>query len=345
MSKKSKRKVDVKSSILILLLIAILLMASTYAWFTANTTVTVSQLNVQVEAQNGLQISADASNWKSVLSNADIDPTGTLSTTYATNTNQIPILIDGSADKPQMEPVSTTGTVTSGKLDMFYGTVTANQTTGGYDLTAVKQTDIQGKTGKYIAFDIFLKVDKVTQIALTPQSQVVFKDATSKGLENATRVAFLVEGNVAAGAGAAAAQALSSAESFGTGDTTHIWEPNYDTHTAAGIANASDTYGKTGLQPTGSAAQSYYGVKADIDSAHAVDIKKTEDSTNSAYFAAVSPDYKTINGFDANYNIFTLQAGITKIRTYMWIEGQDVDCENTASGANIGFNLQFTIVS
>ena len=169
MSKKSKRKVDVKSSILILLLIAILLMASTYAWFTANTTVTVSQLNVQVEAQNGLQISADASNWKSVLSNADIDPTGTLSTTYATNTNQIPILIDGSADKPQMEPVSTTGTVTSGKLDMFYGTVTANQTTGGYDLTAVKQTDTQGKTGKYIAFDIFLKVDKVTQIALTPQ--------------------------------------------------------------------------------------------------------------------------------------------------------------------------------
>ena len=38
MSKKreNKRKVDLKSAILLLLLLAILLTASTYAWFTAN---------------------------------------------------------------------------------------------------------------------------------------------------------------------------------------------------------------------------------------------------------------------------------------------------------------------
>ena len=27
----------------------------------------------------------------------------------------------------------------------------------------------------------------------------------------------------------------------------------------------------------------------------------------------------------------------------MWIEGQDVDCENNASGTDISYNLQFTI--
>lgn len=26
----------------------------------------------------------------------------------------------------------------------------------------------------------------------------------------------------------------------------------------------------------------------------------------------------------------------------MWVEGQDVDCENSASGATINFDLQFT---
>ena len=45
----------------------------------------------------------------------------------------------------------------------------------------------------------------------------------------------------------------------------------------------------------------------------------------------------------AEQKIFALTAGITKVRVYMWIEGQDVDCENTASGTDISYNLQFTI--
>ena len=81
MSKNRKRKANLKSSILILLLMAILLTASTYAWFTANKTVRVSTLNVNVQAQNGLQISADGEKWKSVLDLADITP-DTIVNTY-----------------------------------------------------------------------------------------------------------------------------------------------------------------------------------------------------------------------------------------------------------------------
>ena len=29
----------------------------------------------------------------------------------------------------------------------------------------------------------------------------------------------------------------------------------------------------------------------------------------------------------------------------MWIEGQDVDCENMASGTNVNFNVQFSKAS
>ena len=40
--------------------------------------------------------------------------------------------------------------------------------------------------------------------------------------------------------------------------------------------------------------------------------------------------------------VLNLEAGDTKVRIYMWVEGQDVDCENYASGGDLSFNLQFS---
>ena len=42
-------------------------------------------------------------------------------------------------------------------------------------------------------------------------------------------------------------------------------------------------------------------------------------------------------------NAFEIAEGITKVRVYMWIEGQDVDCIDTAStGKQIDITLKFT---
>ena len=46
---------------------------------------------------------------------------------------------------------------------------------------------------------------------------------------------------------------------------------------------------------------------------------------------------------DVFFFVFSLKADITKVRMYMWIEGQDVDCEDDASGSNIAFDLQLTV--
>ena len=54
---ESKRKRKIFLSILMILFVGIILTASTYAWFTANQTVTVQTIDVNVAAQNGLQIS------------------------------------------------------------------------------------------------------------------------------------------------------------------------------------------------------------------------------------------------------------------------------------------------
>ena len=42
---------------------------------------------------------------------------------------------------------------------------------------------------------------------------------------------------------------------------------------------------------------------------------------------------------------FDLKAGVTKMRIYMWIEGQDIDCENNATGSDITYNVQLSTQS
>lgn len=341
---KNKRKVNLKLSMLLLLLTAILLIASSYAWFTSNQTVTVSTLNVNVEAKNGLQISTDGTNWKSIIQNADLM---TLYSTYVNHLNQIPAVL---------EPVSTAGNVdtTDGTLEMFYGTVGTIETgvnQGEYNLTATREIEVRdggtnetGTTGRFIAFDLFFKVNEDTPVYLSTNSIIETSDATSNGIENATRVAFLVEGNVPNGSAIATIQALDGA----TNGTTYIWEPNRDVHTAPAVANAYDTYGITTTQ-TGAAALAYEGIEAEIPTNLAegseVLLRQPSAGAYTDYLATVVPTHRTVKDFATNLSLFTLTAGITKVRVYMWVEGQDVDCENNASGAGIDFNLQVTTLS
>lgn len=323
METKNKRKSNLKLLILLLLLTAVLLIASTYAWFTANQTVTVSDLTVNVETKNGLQISVDGTNWKSVIQTADI--TGA-STTYPTAINQLP---------STLEAVSTGGNVTDGLLEMFYGQVDTKD--GDYVLTASKDAETNGTTGRFIAFDLFFQVNQATPIYLTPTSGVT--SAENKGIENTARIAFLVQGHSDPGTPTATIQGLKGA----TNATTYIWEPNYDTHTASGVQNANDVYGIT-TQTEGATQLSYDGVKAAIAKDDSVLLGNANVTSFADLFQTVTPTYTTTKAFSTNVPLteMTLQPGVTKVRIYMWIEGQDVDCENNASGTSAVFNLQIT---
>ena len=330
MSKKSKRKTDLRSSILILLLIAILLISSTYAWFTANQVVTVSTLEVHVEASSGLQISTDANNWKSIISNEDITTNA-----YTGHANQVPT---------NMAPVSTVGEIdaSTGYMKMYYGTVAANETSGEYELTATQETtegtDTANEAGKYIAFDMFLKVDKDTRIQMSTASGVTVPDGgLDRGLKQSSRIAFCIEGNKPIGTAAADIIPLKGATSFGDGGSVYIWEPNSESHTDAAITHAKSSYG---LDIADGDYVNYFGVNNAIDTGIELADTMGNDTTN---FKAVNPQYKTVETMAAT-EVFSLTAGITKVRVYMWVEGQDVDCENAASGTDIQFDVQFEII-
>ena len=334
--KKRKEKRRNKRMLLLLLLLFMtgtMLVTSTYAWFTSNETVRVDTITVNVKAEGGIQLSADGTNWKTVLLTTDL--TSVHGTTYSGSVNQLPA---------QLEPVSTGLTVTAaGKLEMFYGVVVANNN-GDFILTATPSVETESNgstsTGKFVAFDLFFKSDTATNLYLTANSGVTTADQTDKGIKNASRVAFVVLGNTTASDTVANIQALGTTGAASS--PVYMWEPNYDVHTANAVSHARDTYGITTSQ-TGATRISYDGVVDSITSTNNVLLGQANATTYSTLFSSVTPTYTTTEGNASSFQVFSLQSGITKVRVYMWVEGQDVDCENTASGGNINYDLEFSI--
>lgn len=330
--KEDKRK-SRKYRLLILLLLmfgtGILLTTSTYAWFTSNKTVSVSTLDVTIQAQNGIQISVDGSNWKSIVNKTDLQGA---SATYAAAINQLPEVL---------EPVSTGGVPdTDGLFPMFYGSIVTSTSTannGSYILTSTKETEANGTTGKFIAYDLFFKVDDDSDIWITDTSGIRTTDQTDTGIKNASRIGFIVKGNTSAGSSLSTIQGLNN----GTTSGAYIWEPNYNIHTPAGIANARDVYKITTTEDAADPLP-YSGVITEITTDNDVLLGNATEEKDATKFKAVTPTYKTKAGFTHYIPAFKLTKGITKVRIYMWVEGQDVDCENSASNGHLSFDLQIT---
>ena len=356
--KRSKKKLLLL--LLLLVLTAVMLTTSTYAWFTSNRTVTVEDINVNVAASSGIQISVDGSSWKTIITNADLT---NAHNTYAAATNQIPATL---------RPVSTAGTTldSNGYLSMWLGTVSTSETTtnlGQYilstqdvstvlDNSASNPPQNQGTNGAFVMFDLFIRLDDsqsntAQMLYLTNGSNVVVTaNSTDLGTQNSARVAFIKESQIATGSQLSQIQALKTTNA----SDVYIWEPNYNTHTATGLSNAYSYYNNANSGGQYTTAQAgtqitYYGVTGAIAVADDVLLSKANPTDTSGKFAAVTADIATANnwGTGTTYEqLFALTPNyITKVRVYFWIEGQDIDCENNASGGLITLKLQFSLNS
>lgn len=325
--KEKKRRYRLFYLLLLLLITTLSLSVSSYAWFTTNRLVRVDLLNVNVRAQGGIEISVDGTNWKSSVS---VDDIITASDTYPTNTNQIP---------QTLEAVSTVGKIENGKITMYHGNA-VNNATGNYVLETTRSIEVasagENSTGKFITFDLFLKTNNNTQLYLTPESNATYGGNKSVGIENAVRFAFVEEGTTFTGAPLGTIQSMTTSDQ----SKVHIWEPNYDTHTEYGIENARDVYQMNITSP--SEPLNYDGVLNEIPKIAGVTTNNASENKYPMYFQRVNIDYYTKNNFDNNVQIFSINSGITKIKVYMWIEGQDVDCENNAAIGNVALNLSFS---
>ena len=355
--KRSKKRLFLL--LFLLVMTAIMLTTSTYAWFTSNRTVTVEDINVNVAASGGIQISVDGSSWKTIITNADL--TGA-HTTYAAATNQIP---------GTLKPVSTAAqSLTNGYMSMWLGTVSTSESStnrGEYilstqDVSTVKDNSDEdpganaGTNGTFVMFDLFVRLDDSTSTAdqmlyLTNGSNVVVQSGKADlGTQNSARVAFIKENHIETGSALADIQALTTTSA----SDIHIWEPNYDTHTSTGLSNAYSYYNNANSGSQYATAQAgtqitYHGVIGAVSTTDDVLLSKANANDNSSKFAEVTAPIKTAANWGsgtAYEELFALKPNyITKIRVYFWIEGQDIDCENSASGGQIALRLQFSLES
>ncbi len=368
MAKNGKKNKDNRRRrlLLLILLLALTLVVtafSTYAWFTSNKKVNVDDLNVDVRAVNGLEISADAVVW-----GVKIDKDDLIENNWTGQKNQLP---------DSLGHVSSAKDLTSAKyLQMFDGAVATECPGGGsdcdnptYTLTTSSANEIRcydskrdGSTNEsavptcnqhyFMAFDIFLKVDRDnTKLYLTENAGVKNTSTDDLGIKNTTRVAFVVQGNIPsatyrAGQAATPQTGAADAQALQNGTQVVFWEPNYDVHTVAGVQSAQTYYGVTTLSAgAGNNAVAYEGVQAAFSTP--IELNKTKSSGGTgydAYFKAVTIDLLTpASGATRTDTGIVLANGVTKVRVYFWVEGQDVDTENTATGSNMKLDLELSI--
>ena len=341
---KKKNKKSKKSRLsllgLLMFLSIVLLSTSTYAWFTANRTVTINDIDVQVETSGGLQISTDGVNWKTSLSNTDITTNA-----YTGNTNQFPTVLTATSSALQV--------VEGGKMEMYTSTIGTRED-GEFTLSTAKATDTAGANGSYIAFDVFVKNESSGgtdngSVYLTKASDVVAKTGSDDlGLKNAARVAFVI-GQTSTNLTAPAATYIAlNAPASTDGTNVVLWEPNYDVHTATGAASATYYFNQTAAPAeNGAAALTYLGVKTEINAIPLRwSLQSADERTNNftAIDTANYPNAKfiktpAVNVDNGTTELLMQKTGITKVRIYMWIEGQDVDCENNVTGTDITYKI------
>lgn len=309
--------------------ITIFLSTVTYAWFTSNRIVDLQFFDIHVETDGGLEISENAIDWKNEIT---VDELKKAYRTYPTSVNQVP---------GTMKPMSTGGLLDgNGYLNMFYGQADSSGTKNYY-LSAYR--DIETRTtetsnnGNFIVFDVFFKSTTPKTLYLNELSYVKPKDE-SIGIENSARVAFVKEGTGSLETSISVIQNLKTTQ----GENIIIWEPNYDVHTEHGVNNALKTYGIVVPQINADKI-SYDGVTSAIANTSKILLSDANATKHPNLFKKVDVDLYTKKEYKGNNFLFNLDVGITKVRIYMWLEGQDVDSENKASQGDITYFIEFTL--
>ena len=378
--RNTKHEKRLKRLVITCLLCAIILSVSTYAWFIGMKTVSVNAFEVNIKTTESLMLSLDAKTWSY---NLDVNETTIKPTDYSANQNSwggtdglIPMSSIGAIDTATskmtlFEKGSLTATDGGYRLLASKVANTATEEKPGYVAFDLFIRNLSGE--KYYSE----YGDNEEAIYLIPESEVTVADAgnANAGIENSVRVAFAQIGRVQNYAGETpTSDELTLAQGISCGTKTGvtvicdkkkatIWEPNDTKHVNNAIEwyKASCKKRDTNTGAYGSdlcedisngTAYDTYAVAKEI-TAGGVDVYDGEDyngySANvgegkSLYnvdtFTDTEKDYKGT----ARPTFLTLAPNsITKVRVYVYIEGQDVDNYDFASlGQAIKVSFGFT---
>lgn len=316
------KKKNFNLMLLVTFFLGVLLIVSAYAWFQATLDVKVKFVNLVVSKKNGLFISLDGIEFGSSVEISEKSLINDLKNTYPGNTSQWA--------KGGLYPVSSKGILNSNSsIFEFYAAVDyeADPITGKSYLSTRKIIESGiSNTENYIAFDIFLK-----NITGSPVSDNLYiDDGTNividegyteqiQGLVNSSRIGFVKIGTVSRTASVEEIQSIQCNNNC----EMVIYEPNSTSHTELSIERAK----KFGIDLLNGQYYPTLAITGPMDFYEIGDVARGNVAENFEL---------QVTRFDINRPIFELPDGITKVRVYVWIEGQDIDSLETKSeGADV----------
>ena len=313
------RKKALLPAIAMVLASVIALSGVTYAWFTTGNTANVQALDVNVATASGIQVSLDAASWKSTIKAED----------FVTAVSGNKVTIQYPMGDAEILPVSSAGQIlrddegnSTGKMAMFYGMINKDGTL--YSASEVEKNTTS--EGNFVAFDLYFKSSTANQpltlkmgdtasyvkgINLAERDENGEIKTTEIGTEKAVRVAFVLFDG--------ATSSVTTARDNTSISDIKIWEP-HSTSRANGVPEGTED----------DKALSYLGFNQGFESCI------VEDLATNGYASEVTT-------FDDEQDMLTLQPGINKMRVYIWLEGQDVDCVNDISFGDFRVNLFFSV--
>ena len=370
MKRTQKSQKRTKYLLLLLVLTAILSITATYAWFSTQRDVEITGMRLNVEVAESMQISLNGETWTQSITIEDMKQFyGTATGTNLhqagvvgtdTNTNYVPT---------ELKPVSTVGTLSSGTLKFVKGTVNVSNTaTSLTDITACSEETLASSNNitarqngneahPYLVFDMYLRnisarTSGLDTLYLNENSKVWVDTSVSQdegagvagtGLEYSARVGLVRYSNTVDVNDTTATG--ETVRGITTDDTAQvaIWEPNDLDHTPYVVSN-----NKLSITSTQQAVTTY-GIK-DTATGTIADVYKYTDTTNLAEVKTMKPEYdadgtkeaEEITLLDGSSKMGLKPNTISKVRVYVWLEGQDPDCIDLAStGDKLNINLRF----
>lgn len=378
--------------IAIVLIITLLLIMSTYAWFTSQKDITLYNLRGTVEVAENMEISLDAKMWYHKIDLSKLVDGVTPLQAAVTSRNSV--YGGASETAPNIEPkellpVSTIGGVGSTYVPFYEGTAKTKNTTSLSNIKEceeIKAGNVGADNG-YFAFDIYIKNTSrddepdTLQLNLNSAAQVLQEEIEKEIVENGVTTTRTYIGQSFSGIQNTLRVALALYEDTANAISTQkdvldatkgskisklaIWEPNAPYHVQQIVDNNNKLTGSgapEGGFEDGDALTTYaLTAKATQAPATISNVYNTDDPNLAAQSTLQTEitdrtvgaeDYrilavdgtKPIDLVDTDGELFTIPANkVSRLRVYVWMEGQDVDCINLASfGGGIELDLGLT---
>jgi hypothetical protein len=332
------KKVNSKLLMFVIFFTGVLLIISTYAWLSQSLNVKVKFFDLSVSTDNGLFISLDGVDYSDSVEISINSVITDLKATYPNHTNQWAA--------GGLWPVSSNGirNTNRDKFDVYAGEVSKryrNKNNRRFLNTILITEDEPVALNSYIAFDLFLKnvsgSPKSDNLFLGEDTFVEFSDDTPddikesmRNIMNSIRFGLVMIGSVSS------KETIHNIQNIKCNNNCDmlIYEPNSTSHSEDSIENVNKEYGITLVD------NKYIPTYAIINEGKLLDQINGQEGSgiplDTEHFAL----QKTITSFSKP--IYAVPNGVTKLRAYVWIEGQDIDSIETYSkGAAIDIGINF----